>query len=89
MITKQQAIDLPLNEIHYYNPKTRIAGLPNSKKYLRCTKWRRNGKTKVWKTRPLEFSVPIKHGLYAYAHLTNKNAERYHLSTECNGENFK
>lgn len=37
---------------------------------LRC---RRNGKTKVWKTRPDDFEIPVKHGMYAYGYIHNHN----------------
>jgi hypothetical protein len=40
--------------------------------------WRRNGKTKTWKTRPGEFSVPIKYGLWDYGYVTDKNAQEWH-----------
>jgi hypothetical protein len=35
---------------------------------------RRNGKTQTWKTRPAEFRVPVKHGLYDYDQITERNA---------------
>ena len=31
---------------------------------------RRNGRTKLWKTRPMEFRIPVAAGLHAYAYLT-------------------
>ena len=34
----------------------------------------RNGKTKVWKTRPLEFLIPVKYGLYVFFYITQENA---------------
>lgn len=34
---------------------------------------RRNGKTKTWKTRPNEFSIPIKAGLRSCAYITQSN----------------
>lgn len=35
---------------------------------------RRNGQTQTWKTRPDDFRVPIKHGLYSYGVITPDNA---------------
>jgi len=32
--------------------------------------WRVSGKPKVWKTRPDEVLVPVKHGLYEHDHLS-------------------
>lgn len=54
MMTKQQA--MTANTFHYDGD---------------CHhRWRRNGMTKTWKTRPDEYSVPVKFGLYCYAHIT-------------------
>lgn len=38
---------------------------------------RRNGATKTWKTRPDEFKVPVKHGLYTTFYITNENAHSW------------
>lgn len=35
---------------------------------------RRNGRAQTWKTRPDDFRVPIKHGLYSYGVITPDNA---------------
>lgn len=32
-----------------------------------------NGKLKTWKTRPSEFKLPVKHGLYEYGYITEQN----------------
>lgn len=45
--------------------------------------WRRNGKTKTWKTRPKEFSVPVKHGLRDYGYITERTAVDFHVAEEC------
>lgn len=46
-------------------------------------RWRRNGKTQTWKTRPGDFRVPIKYGLYSYGQLTHLEAHRFHTEDEC------
>jgi len=46
-------------------------------------RWRLNGKVATWKTRPDDFSAPVKHGLYAYAYVTNLNAIQVHWADEC------
>lgn len=38
---------------------------------------RRNGATKTWKTRPGEFRIPIKIGMYDYSYITDKNAHEW------------
>jgi len=40
---------------------------------------RRNGKTKTWKTRPGDFRIPCKHGLYDYFYITQENASDWDL----------
>lgn len=46
-------------------------------------KWRRNGKTQTWKTRPGDFRVPVKFGLYSYSAITQDNADQWHTEGEC------
>lgn len=36
---------------------------------------RRNGKTKTWKTRPDEFKIPAKYGLYNYFYIDHTNCQ--------------
>jgi hypothetical protein len=38
---------------------------------------RRNGKTKVWKTRPGEFRIPYKYGMYEFGYIDNHNADEW------------
>src|SRR3990167_6766732 len=40
-------------------------------------RWRRNGATKTWKTRPDEFRIPIKHGLYDYGYIDQDKAHQF------------
>ena len=44
------------------------------------TRCRRNGKTKVWKTRPSEFKIPVKHGLYDYGYIDENNCHEFYIS---------
>jgi len=48
-----------------------------------CQRWRRNGKTQFWKTRPEDFRVPIKYGLRRYSAIERHNAEQFHVSKDC------
>lgn len=63
-----------MNEVWHYAP----ACSPK-----RVERWRRNGQTKLWKTRPNDFRIPIKHGLHAYSYLDQDNAHLFHLEEEC------
>ncbi len=42
-------------------------------------KCRRNGKTKTWKTRPNEFKIPVKYGLYEYFYITENNCHEWNI----------
>lgn len=46
-------------------------------------RWRRNGATKTWKTRPNEFRIPIKWGLRTGWYLTQSNQEMFHDADTC------
>jgi len=35
---------------------------------------RRNGRTKTWKRQPGAFRIPVKHGMYDYFYIDNRNA---------------
>jgi hypothetical protein len=70
VITKQQA--LTASEFHQNHE-------PGAKVY----RWRRNGRTQTWKTRPDEFRVPVKYGLYGYGQITDSIADLYHVAEGC------
>jgi len=55
-------------------------------KLVNCERWRRNGATQTWKTRPNDFRIPVKHGLYAYWEITADNANEFHLASQCPAE---
>ncbi len=38
---------------------------------------RRNGKTKRWKSRPDQFRIPVKYGMYEYFYIDNSNAHEW------------
>lgn len=40
---------------------------------------RANGKCQTWKTRPTEFALPIKHGLYSYGYITDGTAHNWNV----------
>jgi hypothetical protein len=42
-------------------------------------KWRVTGKPKTWKRSPERVQVPLKHGLYHYGYLTEKNLDLFTL----------
>lgn len=64
MITKDQA--MTADRFEHCTMKNK-----SDKSPLRA---RRNGATKVWKTRPNDFKIPCKYGLYEYFCITQDNA---------------
>ena len=69
MITKTQALTV---HTVYHATKRNADGSP--------VRARANGSCKVWKTRPAEFRLPIKNGLYNYGYLDNDNADEWYAS---------
>ena len=78
MITRDQAISV--NEFH-----TKRLGATNAihHKARACITWRRNGKTQTWNTRPNDFRVPVKFGLFAYGSITREVAGHFYVPEEC------
>lgn len=72
MITKQQAMT-HRGEFHHVTAKD-SRGAP-----LRC---RPMGRCKTWVTRPVEFKLPVKFGLYDSFYITERNADQWSLPGE-------
>lgn len=66
MITKEQALTA-----NYFQEVTAVSINPPLNTHTKQRQWRRNGKTKVWKSadRSEHFRVPVKHGLYSYGYI--------------------
>jgi len=65
MITINEAKTVRHGDIFLMKDETNADGTP--------TRWRVTGKVKTWKTRPNEFQIPVKHGLYDYGYINNDN----------------
>lgn len=79
MITKAQAITA--SEFHS-EPCLRTYG-PRGGIKTQQHVWRRNGVTQVWKTRPEDFKIPVKHGLYQHGYVHQDNAHMLHTAEDC------
>ena len=66
MITKADAMNVDCFESTNH---TNADGTPK--------RYRRNGATKLWKTRPDDFKIPVKHGLYRFGYITQDNAQEF------------
>lgn len=80
MITYDQA--MTAREFHKEGSCHRTEG-PRGGITETVERWRRNGQTKVWKTRPGEFRLPIKFGLRSYDAVTERDAHLLHVASEC------
>ena len=49
----------------------------------RIFRWRRSGQTKTWKTRPYEYRVPVKFGLFKNDALTTTDDAYFHAARDC------
>ena len=84
-MTKDQCLALRGHEeIHYTGRHqcTRTIG-PRGGETLTITRCRPSGRCQTWKTRPEEFRLPVKHGLYESSAITQHNCADFHLASEC------
>lgn len=82
MLTLEQALNA--REFHYTGKhECSFEVGPRGGTKLNITSCRRNGKTQTWKTRPNDFRVPVKYGLYEYAQITNADSNDWHTPEEC------
>ncbi len=72
-MTKRDAVDARHGEIFYHKTLTNADG--ETPQGFRVT-----GKCKTWKTRPDEFRLPIKRGLYTSGYITHENADEFKVN---------
>jgi hypothetical protein len=82
-VTREDA--LIATEFHFGTCK-RVIG-PRGGEELVQEKWRRNGETRTWKTRPNDFAIPLKFGIVCrksnFYTLTNENDTGWHTAQGC------
>lgn len=74
MITKTIATDARHRDEFHHVTEKNSDGTP--------TRCRVNGACKIWKTRPSEFKLPVKHGLRNCFYITQENAAEWVTSDE-------
>lgn len=79
MVAKEQALT---NCEFHFGTCIRVIG-PRGGVKQHSTVFRRNGNPRTWKTRPNDFQVPIKFGLWDYQNLSNNNADEFHTAADC------
>lgn len=81
-ISKQQVLGFKHGTILHYGD-CKVTQGPRGGITQTVTYYRVAGNVKQWKRSESRFEVPIKHGLYASAYLTDSNADKFHLPTDC------
>lgn len=84
MITKEQAIELHYGSIVHYTGRhdcSRSVG-PKGGIKINIVQFRVSGKCQTWKTRPNDFRLPVKFGLYESYAVTQGDSV-WHLESEC------
>lgn len=79
MITKQQA---ETADVFHYGT-CRVSEGPRGGLTTEIVRWRRNGATQTWRTRPGEFRVPVKFGMRDYGSIDQRNAGDFHTEADC------
>ena len=72
MITKEVAVEVRHGCILHHKSAQNADGTP--------VRARVNGVCKVWKTRPVEYRLPVKHGLRNCFYITPANAGEWEVS---------
>ena len=80
MITKEQALNVR-GEIHFGECRRNVG--PRGGVTIEQVRVRPSGRCQTWKTRPEEFRLPVKHGMWESSEITHRNADEFHLASEC------
>jgi hypothetical protein len=56
---------------------------PRGGEKISVTDCRVSGSLKTWKTRPTEFRLPVKYGMYESSAITHHDAALWHLAADC------
>ena len=65
MITIEQAMSAKHGDVFHLKDEKNADGTP--------VRWRVMGKVKTWKSRPNEFMIPVKNGMYRHGYITEGN----------------
>lgn len=85
MITKETAVSLGYRDILHCTIRKGCAVHigPRGGQTRTVTFARVNGKCQTWVTRPGDFRLPVKHGLYESGEVTQANAAHFHRPEDC------
>jgi hypothetical protein len=89
MLTREQALTEREFHANSLDPKhtCKVVIGPRGGRKVTMEIWRRNGRTKLWKTRPNDFKIPVKYGMGygmgSYNYITQDNLAYWHVRSEC------
>ncbi len=85
MITKEQATAAKHAEVFHYTGRRdcRVKIGPRGGRREDVTRVRVSGMCKTWKTRPADFRLPVKYGLYESSAIDQTNAADFHRAEDC------
>jgi len=81
-MTKEQAMNVRYGEEIHYGDCKKVVG-PRGGITIAQVRVRPSGKCQTWKTRPSEFRLPVKYGLYNSYTIDHTNKDHFHLASEC------
>jgi hypothetical protein len=79
MITKAQAETVDM----FHQGTCSVTKGPRGGTTANVVRWRRNGSTQAWKTRPKDFRIPVKYGMRSYGDINQNNAVDFHTEADC------
>lgn len=84
-MTKEQAMDCRLGQELHYTGKQSCARTIGPRGGIKesIVRVRVSGHCQIWKTRPEDFRLPVKYGLYESSAVEKHNADCFHLESEC------
>jgi hypothetical protein len=85
MITKAQAMAAHSNQEFHHTGRHECTRTVGSRGGITedIVKVRVSGQCQTWKTRPDEFRLPVKYGLYKSAAIDHTNAHEWHTLADC------
>ena len=82
MVTKEQCMAATYrSEFHFGDCKRAIG--PRGGVTIHQTRVRVSGRCQTWKTRPEEYRLPVKYGLYESSEITERRAGEFHRAEDC------
>ncbi len=88
MVTKEQAMAAHHGQEFHYTGRHKCSKTvgPRGSITYRITRVRVSGQCQTWKTRPGEFRLPVKYGLYESSDINEVNAGQWHSPEDCETE---